>query len=152
MFNPKTDKIRKLYEDRRKTIDQLKLLLVGKVGVYIDYANVRPWSTKLGWNIDLKRLKQFLDSFDNIESIKIYSGTLYRDKISEKNSKGIKKIFKDNFKTKPVKIINHSVDYTSIKSTSTDLLEKFIRKCLVKKYEVGTIEYLNEKFKEMNQK
>lgn len=152
MFKAKTQKLEDLAQKAPKVIEQLESLLTGNANVYIDYANVRPWSTKLNWNIDLKRLKQFLYSFDNVKSLKIYDGTLLGDENSENSSKEKKKLFSNNFKTKPVKVMKQWIDYTSIKPTATDLLEKFIRKCLLKKYEVETIEYLNGKFREMNQK
>jgi uncharacterized LabA/DUF88 family protein len=152
MFKAKTDQIEKMAIEYKTVIDQLQLLFAGNVSIYIDYANVRPWATKLGWNIELKRLKQFLSSFDNVSLIKIYDGILKGDKLSEERSERMAKIFKDGYKTKPVKVMKQSVEFTSIKPTATDLLEHFIRKCLIKKYEVETIEYLNLKFKEMNQK
>lgn len=151
MFNPKTKKIEKISELHQPEINQLESFFTGDVGVYIDYANVRPWSVKLNWNIDLKRLKQFLDSFDNIKSVKFYDGTLKGDKDSEKSAELKKMIFKDGFKTKPVKIIHQSIDFTSIKLNSPDLLDKFIRRCLLRKYNLETVEYLNLKFKEMNE-
>lgn len=150
MFQPKTKRIKELVARHPAPIKQLESLLFGKVCVYIDYANIRPWSTKLNWNIDLKRLKQFLDSFDNIKQIKLYHGTLEGDRNSKKENRKAKDIFKKGFITKPVKVMRHSIDYTSIKPTATELLEQFIRKCLLLKYEVETIEYLNKKFKEMN--
>lgn len=150
MFKPKTEKIAGLVKQYNEKIRQLEELLSGKVDIYIDYANVRPWSNKLNWNIDTKRLKQFLDSFDNVQSIKFYNGTLDGDEISEKFSKDAKKVFGDNYKTKPVKIMKQSIDYSSIKPTSTDLLEKFIRKCLLREYKLETVEYLNEEFMKMN--
>lgn len=152
MFVPKTEKIKNLVEGRQNIISNLETLFINKTAIYIDYANVRPWSTKLGWNIDLKRLKQFLDSFTNVEFVKIYSGILKNDEKSEENGELMKKIFKENFKTKEVKIMKHSIDYSSIKPSSTDLLEQFIRRCLLKKYDIETIEYLNQRFKEMNRK
>ena len=152
MFIAKTEKIRKLAGERDAIVKNLELLFENNVGIYIDYANVRPWSTKLGWNIELKRLKQFLDSFENIKFVKVYNGTLKEDEKSEELQKLMKKIFKDGFKTKPVKIMKRSIDYSSIKSTATDLLDGFIRRCLLRKYDIETIEYLNEKFREMNQK
>jgi len=150
MFKPKTEKIEKIFEFNKKHVSQLEDLLSGNVCMYIDYANVRPWADKLGWNIDLKRLKQFIDSFQNINSAKIYNGTLEGDEKSEAESKELSKLFGEDFKTKPVKIMKHSIDYTSIKSSSTDLLDQFIRRCLLRKYDIETIEYLNRKFYEMN--
>ncbi|MFH1890329.1 MAG: NYN domain-containing protein [Candidatus Kuenenbacteria bacterium] len=152
MFNPKTKRIENISKKYSKRIKRLEKLFFGDVNVYVDYANVRPWSRRLGWNIDLKRLKQFLDSFDNIQSIKFYDGILKGDKKSEKTGKEKIKIFKNNFKTKPVKIMKHSIDFSSIRSDETSLLEQFIRRCLLLNYEIKTIEYLNEKFFEMNQK
>ena len=148
MFKALTDKIASLVVSHPNRIAELNGLMSGSTNVYIDYANIRPWSNKLGWHIDLRRLKQFLSSFDNIKSIKIYHGTLIGDKESEKNIKEMKKYF--DLKTKPVKILKHSIYASSISSTSADLLKKFIRNCLLKKYDLETVEYLNFKFKEMN--
>jgi len=53
-------------------------------------------------------------------------------------------------RTKPVKIMNFSIDASSISSDATTLLGQFIRRALLKKYQISTIEFLNEKFKEMN--
>lgn len=83
MFKAKTEKIRKLSEYFPNRIDELEKMFSGVTNIYIDYANTRPWANKLGWHIELKRLKQFLDSFNQIKSIKIYSGTLTGDKRSE---------------------------------------------------------------------
>lgn len=150
MFKPKTRRIEKIAEQQKHRIEELESLLQGAVNVYIDYANVRPWSNKLNWNIDAKRLKQFLSSFDNVQSVKFYSGTLEGDEASEKFSRESKRLFREDYKTKAVKIMNQSIDYSSIKPNSSDLLEKFIRKCLLREYKLETIEYLNEKFWEMN--
>lgn len=152
MFKPKTTRINKIASKYPEIIKKLEELLSGNVNVYIDYANVRPWSQKLSWNIDLKRLKQFLKSFDNINSINMYDGILDGDKKSEKEGRKKQKIFKEGFKTKPVKIMRHSVDFSSIKPTETSLLDQFIRRCLLLNYGVKTIEFLNEKFLELNQK
>ena len=152
MFTSKTIRIKKIAKVNSDSIKQLEGLFKGNTNVYIDYANVRPWAFKLGWNIEFKRLRQFLRSFDNIGDINIYDGTLEGDKNSEKSCEEKRLVFKDGFKTKPVKIMKHSIDYTSIKSTATDLLEQFIRRCLIRKYDIETIEFLNLKFKDMNNK
>jgi len=150
MFNPKTERIKALFNKDSEKIMQLERLLTNDTNIYIDYANIRPWANKLGWNIDIKRLKQFLDSFRNIKSIKFYDGTLVGDSLSEKFSKRAKIIFKNGYITKPVKIMKHSINCTSIKPNSSDLLEKFIKKCLLRLYKLENIEYLNTIFKEMN--
>ena len=55
-----------------------------ETNVYIDFANVFRWQEKLEWHISLKRLKQLLDSFTNVNKIKFYSGTLVGDTKSER--------------------------------------------------------------------
>ena len=104
MFKPKTERIQHLVNKDGETISQLEQLLKGSVHMYIDFANVRPWATKLGWHIDAKRLKQFLDSFDNIKSIKFYVGTLVGDEESERFVRGLKELGY-HVTTKPVKIM-----------------------------------------------
>ena len=151
MFKPKTSKIERIAKSCLKVINQFEFLFLGKVNMYIDYANVRPWSTKLGWHVDEKRLKQFLDSFDNIKVIKFYNGILLGDKDSEKFIKRLEKC-KYEVRTKHVKIINLSIDVSSISLQSIELLKKFVRPALLRKYKIETIEYLNKKFLEMNQK
>lgn len=150
MFNPKTEKLEKLAAHHEKVIEQLKNLLSGSTNMYVDYANVRPWATKLKWHIDFKRLKQFLDSFDNILKVKFYMGTLIGDERSEKE---IEEIKKNNYhlRTKPVKIMNFSIDARGIGSLEDKaLLQQFIRNSLLRKYTSETIEYLNRRFLDMN--
>lgn len=151
MFIPKTEKIKNTAENKQAVIEQLERLIDGPTRVYIDYANVRPWSNKLKWHIDLKRLKQFLDSFDTIEAVNFYSGYIGGDRQSEKEIKEV-----ENQKyivcTKPVKILQFPIDASSVPPDSTTLLDQFIRRALLRKYEVATIEYLNNRFADMNKK
>src|SRR3989338_4112548 len=151
MFTPKTDRIKNISNEKQDVIRQLESIFATKTRIYIDYANVRPWSTKLGWHIDLKRLKQFLDSFDVIEATNFYNGYLADNERSE-NEKTVAENCKYILRTKPVKIMNFSIDASSILPDSTVLLDQFIRRALLRKYEVGTIEYLNQKFSDMNKK
>lgn len=44
------------------------------------------------------------------------------------------------------------IDVSSIPSDSTALLDQFIRRALLRKYEINTIEYLNDRFRDMNKK
>ena len=151
MFKPKTERIENIAKDKQEVITQLESIFVNKTRVYIDYANVRPWSEKLEWHIELKRLKQFLDSFDTVEAVNFYNGYLVGNQRSEKE----KTEAEDNkyfLRTKPVKIIKLSIDMSSILPDSTVLLSQFIPRALLKKYEITTIEYLNERFKDMNKK
>jgi hypothetical protein len=55
--------------------------------MYIDYGNVRPWSVKTGWHIELRRLKQFLDSFDTIQAVNFYNGYLEGNDRSKKEKR-----------------------------------------------------------------
>ncbi len=151
MFNPKTEKIKQVAEENQRGVKQLEKLFGSSTRIYIDYANVRPWSTKLVWHIDLKRLKQFLDSFDTIEAINFYGGYIEGDEQSEKEIADVEDL-KYVVRSKPVKILRFSIDASSISADSTALLKPFIRQALLRKYEVSTIEYLNERFADMNKK
>lgn len=151
MFTPKTKKIRSIAEENPKAIEQLGQLFGSSVRIYIDYANVRPWSTKLGWHIDLKRLKQFLDSFKAVETVSFYGGYIEGEERSAEERKEVENL-KYIVRTKPVKILRFSIDASSIPADSTALLKPFIRRALLRKYEISTIEYLNECFADMNKK
>lgn len=151
MFMPKTEKIKKIAESNPYVIEQLENIFSVSTRVYIDYANVRPWSNKLGWHIDVRRLKQFFDSFSTIEAVNFYNGYIEGD---EKSKKEIKEIENQRYvvRTKPVKVMRFPIDASSIPRDSTALLDQFIRRALLRKYEVATIEYLNERFRDMNKK
>jgi len=153
MFNPKTPKIEKIAKDYSAIIKKLEKLFGNNVYMYIDYANIRPFSNKLNWHIGTKRLKQFLDSFDKIKYTKFYQGTLESSEQSRNEIKKLKKLEKgDKFKliTKPVKIMELSIDATSIPIDSPALLNQFIRRALMREYNIKVIEYLNKEFAEMN--
>lgn len=151
MFIPKTERIENIAKEKQEVIKQLEDFFHAKTRVYIDYANVRPWSEKLGWHIELKRLKQFLDSFDTIEAVNFYNGYLAGNERSEKEKTEAENS-KYFLRTKPVKIMKFSINASRIPLDSTALLDRFVRRALLRKYEVGTIEYLNERFKDMNKK
>lgn len=132
-------------------IAKLESIFAQPTAVYIDYANVRPWSTKLGWHIELKRLKQFLDSFDNIKSVSLYNGYISNNpdtqtEISEYQRMGYK------VRTKSVKIMRLNIDASSIQPISLDLLKQFIRPSLLAKYNPKIIELLNQCFSQMNKR
>ena len=153
MFKPKTEKIENIAESNQGTVERLDELFGKSARVYIDYANVRPWSTKLGWHIEIRRLKQFLNSFDTIEDkgISFYNGYLAGDERSEKEKTEAEDCGYI-LRTKPVKIMKFSIDASSIPSDSTALLNPFVRRALLRKYEVSTVEYLNQRFADMNRK
>ena len=117
--------------------------------IYIDFANVLPWQEKLGWHIDIKRLKLFLDSFNTVQDVKFYNGTLE----SDINSQNIIKMARESnyiVITKPVKIMKLSIDASSISKSSPEILKSFVRAPLLKKFDINTIEYLNERLKDLN--
>ncbi len=151
MFNPKTSRIKKLSQKYPDRILELEKIFNKKTNIYIDFANVIRWQDKLRWHIDLKRLKQFLNSFDTINSVKFYSGTIVGKEESEKFIENIKKVNYD-VHTKPVKMMNLLIDVSSIPMDSPILLGDFIRKPLLAKFDLETIEYLNKKLKELNDK
>ncbi|MFH0806224.1 MAG: hypothetical protein V1885_00630, partial [Candidatus Brennerbacteria bacterium] len=150
MFTPKTERIKKLASTYPGKLEELERIFDKKTNVYIDYANVRPWAQKLGWHVDLKRLKQLLSSFDTVRDVKFYHGTFVGNEnsetmIAEATSLGYV------VKTKPVKIMRLSIDASSIPANSLDLLKDFIRKPLLKKLRVETIETLNNELRLLNQ-
>ena len=151
MFKAKTGKIKELAEKYPERISELEAIFDKKTNIYIDFSNIRPWATKLGWHIDIKRLEQFLHSFDTINIINFYNGTLVGNPESEQFNDEIKKIYTNGAKTKAVKIMKLSIDTSSITANSPDLLKDFVRKPLLTKFSIETIEYLNNKLKELNQ-
>ena len=150
MFKPKTNRIQELAEKYPDRIEELERIFDKTTNVYIDFANVIRWQDKLKWHIDLKRLKQFLDSFRNIEKIKFYNGKLEGD---EKSLMILEEAEKCGYivKTKPVKIMQLSIDVSSMPLNSPEILKNFIRAPLLKKLKVETIEFLNNQLKELNQ-
>lgn len=151
MFTPKTPRIQEITKNKRGVIEQLENIFGANARIYIDYANVRPWSEKLKWHIDIKRLKQLLDSFDSVKAVNFYNGYLEGSERSE-NEKAEAENCKYILRTKPVKIMKLSIDVSRIPADSTTLLNHFISRALLRKYSVETIEYLNQRFKDMNLK
>jgi hypothetical protein len=90
-----------------------------------------------------------LDSFDTIQSIKFYYGTLVGDVHSEKLMSEVKSLGYDR-RTKPVKIMRLPINTYSIAPDSPDILKNFISKSLLKKLKIQTIEYLNGELRDLN--
>lgn len=151
MFKPVRERIKILAETEKykKRIKELERIFDKPTIVYIDFANVIYWQNRLGWHIDLTRLKQFLNSFDTIKEVKFYFGTLYGDPVSEGI---IRKARKLGYivSTKSVKRMKLPIDTTSIAINSPELLKQFIRPPLLQKLEIETIEYLNKQLKRLN--
>ena len=149
IFEPKTNRLIKLTKLYPNRIKELEDIFAVSTNIYIDYANVIHWAKKLKWHVDLKRLKQFLDSFNTIKAARFYNGTLVGDQKSEEFNKEAGKLGYD-IKTKPVKIMRLSIDVTSIPTNSPFILKNFIKRPLLQKLNIETIEYLNNKLKELN--
>ena len=139
MLKAKTERIRKLAAKYPYRIHELERVFDRRTNVYIDFANVKPWATKLGWHVDLKRLKQFLDCFGTINAIKLYQGTLSGDAESEQFVRDVKSYGYD-LTTKPVKIMKLSIDVSSIPANSADILKSFIRAPFLRTLRLEAIE------------
>lgn len=150
MFKPISDRLEILSKNDPNRILELEAIFNKPTNVYIDYANIKPWAEKLGWHVDLKRLKQLLNSFDTVKEVKIYYGTLVGDQRSEEIIHLAEELGYI-VKTKPVKLMKLSIDVSSIPLDSPDLLKSFIRKPLMQKLRVETVEMLNNELKLLNQ-
>jgi len=138
-----------MFPDR---ITELETLLDKTTKIYIDFANVRPWSGKLGWHVEPVRLKQLFDSFDTVRSIRIYNGTLIGDQRSEDENKTLTKYYGADFVNKPVKIMQKSIDISSIPIDSPAILKNFIRPSLLRQLRVQDIEYINRQLESLNKR
>ncbi len=151
MFKPQTERLEKLYTNKSSQVKFLdKKLFKGKTNVYIDWANVFHWQKKLNWHIEVKRLKQFLYSFDQINSVKIYQGYFEGDKTGEQELKDWES-WGLEVRTKPVKEINIDIDMTSFKLEDTTIINRVMVKPLVKELPVKSIEAINNEIKDLNE-
>lgn len=150
MFQSNIQRINDLAAIYPERIHELEEIFSQPTIVYIDYANIKPWASKLGWNIDIKRVKHLLDSFSSVVAVKLYVGTLVGDQTSEQLIKDAANRWHYDVKTKPVKIMKLSIDASSIPLDSTIILKNFIRGSLLEKLKVETIEYLNRQLIDLN--
>jgi len=130
-------------------VTEFEEILSCKTHIYVDYGNVRPWSEKLGWHVDLKRLFQLFDSFTCPKKLNFYYGTLKGDYESESFIRKIKE-WGYSVITKPVKKITISIDASSVSSGSPDILRNFIARPLLESLSVKQIEELNAHLKALN--
>ncbi len=150
MFTPKTPKLSQLWDYYSDRIDELNIVLWSSTIVYVDRANVLWWQKKLWRHIDPKRLYQFLTSFNTIKDIKRYFGTLIGDRESEQNIAKLIAMWY-TMRTKPVKIMHHSVDISSIKSLdSPDILKSFITKWLLSHLNRWSLQIFNYELQKLN--
>ncbi len=148
-FQPKTSRIEKLAKEFPYVAEEFEAILDRKTSIYLDYANVRGWSEKLGWHIDLKRLYQLFESFVCPKKIGFYYGTMGGDNESKELIETTKAQGYE-VTTKPVKRIRISIDATSISSGSPDILRNFIARPLLESLSVKQIEDLNGHLKVLN--
>lgn len=151
MFNPRTIRIRKLAEMFPDRIKELEQILVGPANVYIDLANALHWQDSLGWHLHLHRIKQLFESFDTVKTVKLYAGTMTGDQKSEQAIEEYKQWGYD-VNTKPVKIITLSIDASIVAVNSPALIQQFIRKALLEKLDLSTVEFLNQRLADLNKK
>ena len=149
MFNPKTPELATFQKTYPGRVSKLETFFDAPTGVYIDYANARQRLGSASWQIDLCKLKALLDSFGTVTCQKFYFGTLCGDKKSEGFIHRVKKIGFD-VQTKPVKIMDISIDATSISTGSPDILQHFISPGLLRSLKLDAIEYLNDQLRDLN--
>lgn len=149
MFTPSTEKIKELAAKHPRVIADLEAIFDKKTNIYIDWANVLGWQRKLRWHIDARRLKQLLNSFDTVAAVRLYYGTLTGDTVSEQFIADARELAYE-VRTKPVKLMRLPIDVSSIPLNSPSILQNFIRKPLLSKFSLETVEYLNSKLKELN--
>jgi uncharacterized LabA/DUF88 family protein len=148
MFKPKTERIEKLSKLFPDRIRELSNIFSGKTNVYLDWSNIYHWSGRLSWHIQSKRLKQLLDSFTTINAVYLYNGILEGDDGSKQfidDAKSYDYVVISKF----VKTMHLSIDVSGIPLNSPAVLENFIKKPLLRKFTIETIEYLNGKLKEL---
>ncbi|HCM82908.1 MAG: hypothetical protein UW22_C0006G0043 [Candidatus Gottesmanbacteria bacterium GW2011_GWB1_44_11c] len=148
MFKPKTERIEKLSKLFPDRIKELSNIFSSKTNVYLDWANMFHWSSRLKWHIQVKRLKQLFNSFSTINTVNLYNGILDGDDGSKQFMEDAKSYDYITI-SKPVKIMRLSIDVSGIPANSPTVLENFIKKPLLRKLNIETIEYLNGKLKEL---
>jgi uncharacterized LabA/DUF88 family protein len=130
-------------------VSSLEKLLTANTVVYIDFGNVREWRKRLGWEIDLKKLKDFLDSF-GVKEVRFYFGTPRGD---DGASRFMTFVHKCGYKirTKPVKKMQISIDLSNVADPlSKDALASFIDRTLLNKLSDTAIACLNNELKGLN--
>ncbi len=150
MFKPVSERIEKLATVYPEKVIELERIFEKKTNVYIDYANVRGWAQKLGWHVDVKRLKQLFNSFDTVHEIKFYYGTM-NGKVESEMMISTARELGYVVKTKPVKIMKLSINASRIANSSVDILKSFIRPSLLSRLKTETIEALNSELRVLNQ-
>lgn len=149
MFKAKTFALGFAAGNHAARVASLEKLLTDQTIVYIDFGNVREWRKRLGWEIDLKKLKDFLDSF-SVKEVRFYFGTLPKD---EKANRFMTLVHRCGYKirTKAVKRMHISIDLSNTANPqSTDVLSSFVDRTLLNKLSGSAVACLNNELREMN--
>lgn len=149
MFKPKTFALEFAAGNHAERVSSLEKLLTDRTIVYIDFGNVREWRKRLGWEIDLKKLKDFLDSF-GVKEVRFYFGTLRND---ESASRFMTFVHRCGYKirTKAVKKMQLSIDLSNVADPhSKDLLASFMDKTLLNRLSREAIACLNNELRALN--
>ena len=149
IFKPVNDDIKLLAEKYPNKIDSLKNIFDKETVIYIDYANVVGNFSKRRWNLDLKRTKDLLDSFETIKEIKFFYGLIDNSHYSVKVNEEAKNNGYTTF-SKPVKNIKIYFDISSIPLDSTRYIREFIKRPLIQKLTVNDIQLINNMLKNLN--
>lgn len=95
--------------------EKFKFKLRGKTLVCIDWANVYGWFKKLKWEVDVKKLYDYLKTYPEIYDIRFYFGVEKGNRKSEEFQEEIKSIGY-NLISKDVKWIPVSLEVTHFES------------------------------------
>lgn len=111
--------------DEIKTGEKI-LKLYGKVLVFVDWANVYGWSNGLGWEVDTKRLFDYLSEYPEIVEKRFYHGTEREnnrsvDFIKDVQDVGFKVITKD---VKKIPVLLEDSRFKKIIKELFDVLDK----------------------------
>lgn len=151
MFKAKTFALDFAAKNHAARVSSLEPLLTDRTIVYIDFGNVREWRKRLNWEIDLQKLKDFLDSF-GVKEVRFYFGTVPGD---DKANRFMTFVHKCGYtiRTKRVKKMHLSIDVSrSPQPHSRDILECFIDKNLLNRLSRAAIACLHNELKTMNGK
>ena len=77
MFKASTPELDGLAKKFSKQILELESVFDRRTNLYLDYANIKKWSQKLGWGIDMCKLKRLLECFDTVNEAKLFYGTIH---------------------------------------------------------------------------
>lgn len=148
MFTAKTNALDMAAKKFPERVEMLESLLNYSTIVYIDFSNVNGLQRRLGWQIDLRKLKDLFDSF-GVKETRFYFGTLSGH---EGSSRFMSFVYKAGFKvrTKKVKVMELSIDVTSISPQSPDILSNFIDETLLKQFRMEAIKNMNEELRLLN--